>query len=112
MIKKLLFHISGMAVAVACAGSTPGPLATTVDQNPTPEPTREWSLRSIAVDGDTVTISLSVFAGIAVRVTLDGNRPSRVDDAIPTMNFVFEDVTPANIPSRSETWWDLARRPL
>ena len=101
-MKKILFTIAGLitALAVACAGSTPVPPAATFTQAPDPTPMgiQEWQLRGISVEGNTVTVSLLVFAGIAVRVTLDGNHPSRVDDTAPILDFVFEDVTAGEHP--------------
>ena len=62
-------------------------------------PVREWELQEIAVDGDTVTVSLRVYAGIDVRVTIAGAPPSRVDVAnMPILGFVFENVAAGEHP--------------
>jgi hypothetical protein len=55
-------------------------------------PVREWDLQKISVNGSTVTVSLHVFAGIDVGVTINGKEPARVEAAIPVINFVFEGV--------------------
>jgi len=100
-MKKMIFAATGLviALAVACSGAatavpSPVPTQTSAPQIPTPMPVREWDIKSVTVDVDTVTVSLHVFTGIAVRATLDGERPSRVDEAIPTLDFVFEGVAP------------------
>ena len=61
---------------------------------PTPSPAREWNLEDIEVDGSTVTVVLRVFAGIDVRVTLDGRNPDQVNTPVPIIEFVFQNVTP------------------
>ncbi len=107
-----------MALAAACAGSTPVPTATTVSQAPTattasPAPTatvvpqvstpillpiQEWYLQGIAVEGDTVTVSLFLYVWISVGVTVGGTSPSRVDTSIPILEFVFENVAAGEHP--------------
>ena len=116
-----------VALAAACAGSAPAPTATTsspppaattaspaptattpspaptstaVPQVPTATPmvTQEWELHGIAIDGDTVTVSLRVFAGIDVGVTVAGAAPNRVDASIPILAFVFENVAAGEHP--------------
>lgn len=87
------------ALATACSGAAttvprPGPTQTSGPEPPTLMPTQEWSVKDIKTSGDTVIVSLHVFAGIAVRVTLDGEMADRVDQNIPTLSFVFEDVAP------------------
>jgi hypothetical protein len=103
-MNKMLFAAIGLviALAVACSGDTPGPtatptivpIATAAPQTPaeTPMPVREWNLEEISVDGSTVTVSLRVFAGIDVGVTINGKEPTRVEAVIPVINFVFEGV--------------------
>ena len=59
---------------------------------PTPSPVREWNLKDIEVDGSTVTVILRAFAGIDVRVTLDGRNPDHVNTPVPILEFVFQDV--------------------
>ena len=96
------------ALAVACSGAasepirtpTCAPTPTAVPQvaTQTPSPVREWELQEISVDGSTVTVSLYVFAGIDVNVAVNGYSPSRVDAAIPILEFVFEDVAAGEHP--------------
>ncbi len=64
----------------------------TIETTPIPSPAREWNLEDIEVDGSTVTVLLHVFAGIDVRVTLDGRSPDRVNNLVPNREFVFEGV--------------------
>ena len=119
-MNRLTFTIAAviMALAAACAGSAPAPTAirsspaptattaspaptsTAVPQVPTATPmvTQEWELHGIAVDGDTVTVSLRVFAGIDVGVTVAGAAPNRVDASIPIFAFVFENVAAGEHP--------------
>ena len=59
-----------------------------------PSVPREWNLEGIQVDGFTVTVLLYVFAGIDVRVTLDDERADEVRPTIPTIEYVFLNVTP------------------
>ena len=70
---------------------TPSPTAT---PTPTPSVTREWDLENIKADGSTVTVLLRVYAGIDVRVTLDGRDPDQVDPKLPFLEFVFVDLAP------------------
>ena len=60
---------------------------------PTPLPVKEWDLEDIEVDGSTVTVLLYVFAGIDVWVTLDGDRADEVRPTMPTIEYVFRNVT-------------------
>ena len=50
------------------------------------------------MDGDTVTVSLHVFAGIDVGVTIGGNPPNRVEAAIPVLEIIFEGVATGEHP--------------
>ena len=68
---------------------TPAPNAT-----PTPSVTREWDLEGVQVDGSTVSVRLRVFAGIDVRVTLDGKDPDQVNPPSPFLEFLFQSVAP------------------
>ena len=100
---KLLFAAAGiiMEIAAACADATPAPTATPASQvaTVTPRPIREWSFEGIVVDGDTVTVSLYLYAGIDVNVTLDGAPPSRVDVVtMPILEFIFENVAGGEHP--------------
>lgn len=67
---------------------------TTPTPTPTPLPTQEWNLEDIQVDSSTVTVSLRVFAGIDVWATLDGKRADEVNSTLPTIEYVFQNVTP------------------
>ena len=62
--------------------------------SPTASVTREWNLEGIQVDGSTVTVLLYVFAGIDVRVTLDGRIYDQFNSPVPILEFVFENVDP------------------
>lgn len=46
------------------------------------------------MDGSTVTVLLRVYAGIDVWPTLDGKRADEVRPTLPTIEYVFRDVTP------------------
>ena len=50
------------------------------------------------MDGSTVTVLLYVFAGIDVRVTLDGGNPDQINTDVPILEFVFE-----NMPAGTHT---------
>ncbi|MEE8466469.1 MAG: hypothetical protein V3S68_08340, partial [Dehalococcoidia bacterium] len=82
-MNKMLFAAAGLiiALAMACASAAPDPTATTVPPFETPTATatavpqlptqtpkvqQEWELLGIAAEGNTVTVSLHVFAGIDV----------------------------------------------
>ena len=92
-------------VVVACSGgeptptppATPPPIPTAT---PTPSPVREWRLESIVVDGSTVTVALRVFAGVDVRVRLDGRPPDEITGLPPTLNYIFRDVAPGDYTAR------------
>jgi hypothetical protein len=77
------------------------PTATVVTPVPTQTPmvTQEWKLDGIEVVGDTVVVSLQLYAGIDVGVTVGGAAPSRVDGSVvPILKFIFENVTPGEHP--------------
>lgn len=108
-MKKVLFALSGLALALAMACSSPtaepttqttipttAPTATTVPQaeTPTPRPPQEWRLEGIVVAGSTVTVSLFFHSTASVGVTLDGAPQTRRDNKPPVTGFVFEDVDP------------------
>ena len=61
---------------------------------PTPWASVEWELQNIDVDGSTVRVLLRVFAGVDVRVTLDGASPATVSGPSPLLEHVFTGVTP------------------
>ncbi len=86
-----------LAIAAGCVNASPSPTSTltpapTPTATPTPSVTREWNLEGIEVDGSIVTVPLRVFAGVDVRVTLDGRSPDQVNTVVPILEFVFEDV--------------------
>lgn len=119
-MNKMLFGIAGLMIvlAVACAGSTPVrtpttgspvPTATIVAtvstatdgprlSTPTPKVSQEWELQEISVEGNEVTVTLLVHAGIDVDVTVGGATPSRVNAEIPVIKFVFENVAAGEHP--------------
>ena len=86
-MKKLLFAIAGLAIAlaVACSGDTTGPTAaptvvptamptaipTPNADPPTPRPAQEWRLENVSVDGSTVTISLFYHSTASVTVMFE-----------------------------------------
>ena len=57
---------------------------------------REWNLEGVQVDGSTVTARLHVFAGIEVRVTLDGRSSDQFNALVPILEFVFKNVAPGS----------------
>ena len=63
-------------------------------KTPTPRPPREWDVEGIQVDGSTVTVMLRVYAGIDVRVNLNGEPADEVRPAVPILEYVFLNVTP------------------
>ena len=99
-LPPLMVLTAVLALLVACADevtATPPSTATatpTATATSTPSPVKEWNIDSIRVDGSTVTVSLHVFAGIDVRVTLDGRNPDQVNAPIPILEHVFQDVAP------------------
>ncbi|MCY4582730.1 MAG: hypothetical protein OXE50_08035, partial [Chloroflexi bacterium] len=73
--------------------SAPAPTPTAT-ATPTPTPTPEWAFHHLAADGSTVVIELRVFAGIDVRVTLDGRPPDEVSVTGNILRHLFEGVAP------------------
>ncbi|MBI4298442.1 MAG: hypothetical protein HY666_01600, partial [Chloroflexi bacterium] len=74
---------------------TPTPTPTLAPTATPPLPIKEWSLEGIQVDGSTVTVSLRLFVGISVWVTLDGKRSDEVGTIyFPIIEYVFQDVSP------------------
>ena len=74
LLIMVVTSVAAVALA-ACGGSatptvTPAPTVTPT-ATATPSPTQEWALEDVRVDGSTVTVTLNVFAGIDVGVTLD-----------------------------------------
>ena len=82
---------TGPTATVVLAPSEPTPTPMPIS---TPGPSREWDLQDIRVDGSTVIVPLHVFAGIDVRATLDGREPDEINAPIPTVEFIFHNVTP------------------
>ena len=78
----------GLLAAAAC-GATAQP-----EPTPTATPMKEWNLEGIQVQNSTVTVSVRVFAGIDVWATLDGRRADEVAPTLPTIDYVFLNVTP------------------
>jgi len=104
-MKKLLPLIAGLiiALAVACSGgatseptggATITPTATTVSPTETftPRSVQEWRLDGVSVEGSTVMVSLFFHATASVIVTLDGKEPTRRDNNIPVLAYIFEGV--------------------
>ncbi len=91
--------LSVLITVVACGGqAAPTATPTTSQEKPTPTPgiSREWVVEEVRVDGRTVTVEIRVFAGIDVRVSLDGRDPDEVIGPEPTLRFVFRDVAPGS----------------
>ena len=88
MTRTILFLLLSMGLLTATACGSEG------SATPTSSPAREWNLEDIQVDGTTVTVSLHVFAGIDVQATLDGKAADKVKPIIPTIEYVFLNVTP------------------
>ena len=93
-----------LIVAAACGEqltpTEPGQTATVVqgktsptEPGPTGAVTQEWTLEDIQIDGSTVTVQLSVNAGIDVEVILDGQQAEEVRSDIPNLDYVFTNVT-------------------
>ena len=54
----------------------------------------EWEFSNLAAEGSTVVVELKVFAGIDVRVTLDGRQPDQISVTENILRHVFEGVAP------------------
>ena len=109
MLIVLAVVLVGCGVGGTPTASAPGPRTTVPTETPTRPPTasatsgptgaakptptpgleKELELRGTSVDGEAVSVTLDVFAGIDVRVTLDG-----VMAAAPQLVFTFVDVGP------------------
>ncbi len=88
---------SGSVPPLATPFPTPSPTLATSDQpadTPTPSASVEWELQHIDVDGSTVKVIIRVFAGVEVRVTLDGASPNTISGPSPDLEHVFTGVTP------------------
>jgi len=101
----LICFTLALAIAAGCASVAPTstPTATAVPTptvtptptptpSPTPLPAKEWTLEDIQVDGSTVTVLLRVYAGIDVRVTLDGRSPDQANASSSILEFIFQNV--------------------
>jgi len=75
-------------LAAAC-GQTAEP-----EPTPTATPMQEWNLEEVRVEDSTVTVSVRVFSGIDVWATLDGRRADEVAPMLPTIDYIFLNVTP------------------
>lgn len=85
---------AGLLTAIACTGES-GPTPTvTPSPTATPMVTKEWDLEEIQVYGSTVSVSLYMYAGVDVQVTLDGRTADEVRASIPTVEYLFNDVAP------------------
>jgi hypothetical protein len=104
-MKKILFTVAGLlvALAVACSGgATSQPTggatvtspATTVPkvETPTQRPVQEWRLDGVSVEGNTVTVSLFYHSTTTVSVTLNGAPETRRDNNVPVLAYIFEGV--------------------
>lgn len=80
--------------APVAAEPTPTPKAVVSSPTATPAPSREWELVGYVVDGSKVTVLVRVYAGIDVRVSLDGEEPEHVEGPPPVLRFVFRDAIP------------------
>ena len=104
-MKKILFTVAGLlvALAVACSGgATSQPTggatvtspATTVPkiETPTQRPVQEWRFDGVSVEGNTVTVSLFYHSTTTVSVTLNGAPETRRDNNVPVLAYIFEGV--------------------
>ncbi len=78
--------------ATVIPSKTPGPPTATA----TPLPVKEWELEAVDIDGSTVIVSIRVFAGLEINVTLDGTPPETVSGPPPVLEYVFTGVAPGN----------------
>ena len=78
-----------LIVAAAC-----GEQLTPTEPGQTATVTQEWNLQDIEVDGSTVTVQLTVFAGIDVDATLDGQPADEVKSDPPDLDYVFTNIQP------------------
>ena len=88
--------VSGTAPPILTPFPTPSPTPAASGRPATattPSPSAEWELQNIDVDGATVRVNIRVFAGVDVRVTLDGASPNTVSGPNPVLEHVFTGVT-------------------
>jgi len=86
-----------LPLPTAIPATTPTPAPATSGRpatTPTPSASMEWELQNIDVDGSTVRVIVRVFAGVDVRVTLDGASPNTVSGPSPVLEHLFTGVTP------------------
>ena len=80
---------TGRPAATPIPATSEGPAST-----PTPAAPAEWELQNIDVAGSTVRVILRVFAGVDVRVTLDGAPAQLVSGPPPVFEDVFTGLAP------------------
>ena len=91
----LLVMSVGLLPAVACTGvSGPTPTTSSPTATSTPMISKEWDLEDIQVYGSTVSVSLYMYAGVGVQVTLDGRVADEVRSNLPTVEYLFNNVNP------------------
>ena len=103
-MKKMLFIIAGLVIALAVACSAEPTLVPKVPthtsvppvETQTPRPVAEWALEDITVNGDIVVVSIFMYSSAPFTVTLDGDRHTRRDDNLPVIGFIFDDVSPGD----------------
>ena len=93
----LIAPVSRTVAPILTPFPTPFPTPATSDRpatTPTPSASVEWELQNIDIDGSTVRVILRVFAGVDVRVTLDGAPPKTISGPSPLLEHVFTGVNP------------------
>ena len=77
---------------------SPTPVATVPKITPAPSPTQkpasEWEFHTVTADESKVVVDLRVFAGIDVRVTLDGHEPDEILHIDGILRHIFQPVEP------------------
>ncbi len=89
---SLLIISAGLLAGVACTGVSGPTPTTTPTPTATPMVIREWDLKDIQVYGSTVSVSLNMYAGVDVQVTLDGRTADEVRVNLPTVEYLFNNV--------------------
>ena len=87
----LLAFTLGVVVAAGCATPTSTPTATPSPTS-TPMVSKEWNLEGIQVYGSTIAVSLHMYAGVDVWVTLDGRPADEIRPTLPTIEYLFNNV--------------------
>ena len=88
LIPMLVISVSLLVMAACGVAAVPTPTATS-----TPSVIQEWEMQGIQTFGPTVTVSLRIFAGVAIQVTMDGRQADEVRPALPTIEYLFNDVS-------------------